>query len=171
MRTALGNMSDGLYVLDRDLDFVLFNQRYLDIADLPDGTIEVGTPFEDVARTYAKRGDYGPGDVEDLVNQRLTVLADGQHHEADFVGGDGTRAINLRKAPLENGGAVVILTDVTERKKAAQELEEKEAQLRAALTNMSDGIYAVDSELKFVLYNERAMDIRDTSFRTSVRTT
>ncbi len=49
--------------------------------------------------------------------------------------------------------------DITERKRAEAELAEKEALLSTSLTNMSDGIYVIDSDMRYVMFNERYLDV------------
>jgi signal transduction histidine kinase/CheY-like chemotaxis protein/HPt (histidine-containing phosphotransfer) domain-containing protein len=101
---------------------------------LPDGVIKPGAPVSDAIRAHAERGDYGSGDIGELVQKRLVNLADGDFVQAELRLSGGT-TLDLRKAPLAEGGAVVISSDITERKKAEEELiaakDEAEAATRA----------------------------------------
>ena len=121
LRTALDNMTDGIYVLDRDLNYVLYNNHYQKIVRLPDGVIKPGAPVSDAIKAHAERGDYGPGDIDGIVRKRVENLASGESVQAELRISNGP-SLDLRKAPIAGGGAVVISTDVTERKKAEEEL-------------------------------------------------
>ena len=44
---------------------------------------------------------------------------------------------------------------IAERKKAEAELSRKEKQLRLAFDNMSDGLFIIDPDMRFALFNER----------------
>ena len=149
LRTALVNMSDGFYAVDSELKFVLFNQRAMDMSGLPMEHVGIGTPVEKVIRMLAERGDYGPGDVETHVERRLSMLSDGQHHEMEFVTRANDRVVNLRKSPLESGGAVVLLADVTERKK-------QEERFRALLESAPDATVIVNADGNIVQTNIQA---------------
>ena len=52
-------------------------------------------------------------------------------------------------------------TDITERKRAEQELEQKEAQLRIALDNMPGGMRLVDKDRNNVLFNSQYLELYD----------
>ena len=67
LQVALDTMSDGIYLLDVDLRFALINDRYLELVELPEGAIGVGMHIEPALRAHARRGDYGEGDVEEIM--------------------------------------------------------------------------------------------------------
>jgi len=146
LRAALVNMSDGIYAVDSDLRFVLYNQRAMDMSGLPLDEVGVGSSVEKVIRMLAERGDYGPGDVEMHVNKRLSMLSDGKYHEMEFVTRANDRVVNLRKSPLANGGAVVLLADVTERKK-------QEERFRSLLESAPDATVIVNEDGEIVQTN------------------
>lgn len=146
LRAALTNMSDGIYAVDSDLRFVLYNERAMDMSGLPLEEVGIGTPVEKVIRMLAKRGGYGPGDVEAHVQKRLAMLSDGQHHELEFTTRSNDRVVNLRKSPLANGGAVVLLADVTERKK-------QEERFRSLLESAPDATVIVNEDGEIVQTN------------------
>ncbi len=146
LRAALTNMSDGIYAVDKDLRFVLFNERAMDMSGLPLEDVGVGTSIEKVIRMLAERGDYGPGDVETHVQRRLSMLSDGQNHEMEFVTRANDRVVNLRKSPLANGGAVVLLADVTERKR-------QEERFRSLLESAPDATVIVNADGEIVQTN------------------
>jgi len=66
LRVVLDNMPGGLMLADGDLNSVLFNSQYSELHDYPDGLLEVGQSILHEARFQADRGDYGPGDKDDL---------------------------------------------------------------------------------------------------------
>ena len=61
-------------------------------------------------------------------------------------------------APTPEGGYVTIVTDITERKRAEQELAEKEAQLRLALDNMPGAMFMVDEDFNFQVFNDKCSE-------------
>ncbi len=122
LRAALDNMGDGIYVLDADGRYTLFNQHYVDMVELPDDVVRRGANVELAIMAHASRGDYGAGSIEDLTAYRLDRLTDDQAIEAELSIDDGKRELSVRKSPMEDGGAVVVLTDVTDDRQQQREL-------------------------------------------------
>ena len=158
LRSALDNMTDGMYLLDSDLKFVLYNDRYRDLVDLPEDAIAVGGDVAEAVRAHTARGDYGPGRPDQIVRERLEGLRKREAGQIEMVIHGGEKYLELRKAPIEDGGAVVTISDITERKKAEQEIALKEAQLRLALGNMSDGLFMLDRQGRYQIYNDHYME-------------
>ena len=158
LETTLEKMSHGITVYDRNLDLLAFNQRYVDLWDYPAGFIRLGMPFEEVARFGAQRGDYGPGDVEELVRRRVETRRRGEVYQYERVMPNGTiMAINREAMP--GGGTVTTYTDITERKRAEEEIAEKSALLEKTFQNMSQGLSVFDADLRLVAFNERYVDM------------
>ena len=158
LEKTLEKMSHGITVYDRNLDLLAFNQRYVDLWDYPAGFIRLGMPFEEVARFGAQRGDYGPGDVEELVRDRVETRRRGEVYQYERLMPNGTiMAINREAMP--GGGTVTTYTDITERKKAEEEIAEKSALLEKTFQNMSQGLSVFDADLRLVAYNERYVDM------------
>ncbi len=109
----------------------------------------------DVLRFQAERGDYGPGDKDELIEQVVALYRKGEAVSYERAIGGSERTLQVYVAPTPEGGYVNILTDITERKRAEQELAEKEAQLRVALDNMPGMLIYTDEDLNMVLCNER----------------
>jgi PAS domain-containing protein len=56
-----------------------------------------------------------------------------------------------------------LLGRVIERNRAETEVAEKEALLSASLSNMSDGIFVLDSDERIVMFNERYVELMEIS--------
>ena len=155
LRVALDNMPGGMKLVDRDLNYVLFNAQYSELCDFPDGLLKVGGSLRDECRYQADRGDFGPGDKDDLIEEVIAIYQRGKavSYEREIAGSGRTVQINI--APTPEGGCVSIITDITERKRAEAELAEKEAQLRLALDNMPGGMMLADRDLNYVLFNSQ----------------
>ncbi len=159
LRTALDNMSDGIFVLDADLNYALFNDRYLELVELPNDIVAIGKPVEAAVSKHAERGDYGSGIAEEVVKGRVERLGNGEAIESEMSISDGLRILSLRKMPLEDGGAVVVLSDITARKKAEQELSHEKAVLDATLETMDQGISMFDEHLCLMALNSKFTDL------------
>jgi PAS domain S-box-containing protein len=124
LRAAMDNMTDGIYVLDSDQNYSLYNQRYLDLVKLPEGAVSLGASVEHAVRAHAMRGDYRDMDElsDSFIEARLQGLATNEAVETELQIDETSTAISIRKAPMTSGGAVVVLSDISERKRAEQAL-------------------------------------------------
>jgi PAS domain-containing protein len=111
LRLALENMPGGIFMLDKNLDFQVVNDRFLELFDLPDDAIRVGGSLSKPVRIRAERGDYGPGDVDDRVAKRLEGYADGEPSRIEETLPSG-RVVEMSRTPVEGGGVVGIATEV-----------------------------------------------------------
>ena len=65
------------------------------------------------------------------------------------------RILSIQYTPIAQKGLLMSYVDVTERKRAEQEVARKEAQLRVAMDNMPGALAYTDEDLNVVVHNER----------------
>ncbi len=159
LRLALDHMPGGMMLGDRAMNCVLFNSQYSQLFEFPDGLVRVGGSFRDELRYQAARGDYGPGDKDDLIEEVVATNQRGKavSYERAIAGSGRTLHVNL--GPTPDGGYVTIVADITERKRAEAELAEKSAMLEATMEHMDQGISMFDGDLKLTAFNHRFIDL------------
>ncbi len=150
LRLALDNMPGGMFMVDKDLTVRVHNDRFSEIYGLPQGTIRSGGSLRDTVRVRAERGDYGPGDVDALVVQRIESYGRGQSERVEERLPNG-RIVELVRAPTGDGGTVAVVTDITERVKS----EETAKRLREAIEGFTDSIILYDKDERVVFSNDR----------------
>ncbi len=123
LRVALSNMSDGIFTLDGKNNYQMFNDRYLELEGLPGDVISVGSPVDTAIRRAVELGSFGGDDTDDHVQERITQLTSDDCSELESISPDG-RTLHYRKSPLAEGGSIVMVSDITERKRAEKELNE-----------------------------------------------
>jgi PAS domain S-box-containing protein len=121
LELALSKMSNGIYMLDVDMNYVLANERYTEMLGIPSRLVGPGQPVEEVIRWHAENGDYGLGDTEKLIRTRLETLAEGHSSNVVLKTTDG-RTIEIRTTPISGGGLVGVVTDITTIKRNEAEL-------------------------------------------------
>lgn len=180
---ALDRLDQGITVFDSALVLVACNQAVQRMLDFPAALCRVGTPFADMVRFNVQRGEYGPGDAQALLRQRMELARREVPHCFERVRPDG-RVIEVRGAPLPGGGFVTVYTDVTERNatqtqlrgsldalearvaERTQRLSQREAELakktallEATVDNISQGISLFDGDLRLLVHNRKFLDL------------
>lgn len=176
---GLDQLDIGFTVFDQDLVMVAANRRFQQLLNFPDALCQAGTTLEAALRHNAAMGEYGAGDVERQVSDRLTLAQQFLPHRFERVRPDGT-IIEVCGTPLEQGGMVTTYTDVTvprQREKALRELSEelesrvqqrtaelerreaelahKAALLELVVRNVNQGISFVNADLRIDLCNDK----------------
>ncbi|WP_341504130.1 PAS domain-containing hybrid sensor histidine kinase/response regulator [Gallaecimonas sp. GXIMD4217] len=137
LQGAIENASEGISVVDRHLNLVAWNRRYLALFDYPPGLIQVGRPVAQLIRFNAERGWCGPGAVEDHVARRVNHMRQGSAHSSERERPDGS-VIKVQGNPMPGGGFVMTFTDITVYRRAERLLKaaNEELELRVAERTM-----------------------------------
>lgn len=116
---ALNNMSHGLCMFDQQDRLKVWNARFVEILKLSNSPIRVGVTVGELVRHSIRAGNHSGKGVRRIV-QELTRALKHESYGQIFLSLDGKRTLGLSRRLMADGGSVVILEDVTERK-AAQE--------------------------------------------------
>jgi PAS domain S-box-containing protein len=145
---GLDHIDQGITVFDKELRLVAWNHRFLQLLDLPDRVCYRGSDFAEIIRFNAHRGEYGDGDVDELVSARVRLAQRFEPHNLERVRPNG-RILSIRGRPLPDGGFVTVYTDVTEQRRTErlireqnEELERRVAERTAALKTAHDELLA-----------------------------
>lgn len=147
LATAIESMTDAICGFDADLRLAVWNRRYADMFRLPESLLRAGTPFVDLARYVAGRGDDGPGEVEALVTSRVNGASRRDPFAYRYQRTDGS-ILDVRHSPLPGGGFVRSFTDLTDRARA----DEAQRQILQAIsfpllvTRPDDGLLLIANE-------------------------
>lgn len=115
MHKVVEHFPVGLMVYDKSLRLVLCNQRQKDLLEYPPQLFAKGMPtLEDIFRFNAMRGEYGPGDVEIHVKERMKLAAKREAHVFRRMRPNGV-LVEVRGVPLPDGGFVTTYLDITTR--------------------------------------------------------
>ena len=150
LQTGLDLLDQGITLFDQDLRLVAWNEPFLRLLDFPAALARVGTPLEHFIRYNAERGEYGPGDIEAQVAERVAAVASPQVSEHQRPDG---RVLLLRRQPLPDQGVVTVYTDITEQRYIANlaeyqniQLEERVRRRTAQLENANARLTRANAE-------------------------
>jgi signal transduction histidine kinase/CheY-like chemotaxis protein len=146
LSAAVNSMVGGIFMIDKDLNFQLTNEQFHLLYDFPIEMGNKGMPLINLLRRRAQRGDYGPGDPEELVVKRLEMYKEPTQTKQVTIYEDnvpGNRTAEVYRAPTQDGGFVFVINDITERKKAENELRIAKEALENRVTELNDARLAM----------------------------
>jgi diguanylate cyclase (GGDEF)-like protein/PAS domain S-box-containing protein len=156
LTAAVENMTHGLCMFDKDKKLVVCNDQFAKIYRLTDELRKPGTPFSDILayrfRESALKGE-APGDA---MQQQLFVLArlsvrDRSSRVDEHKDG---RLIRVTRQPLADGGWVATHEDISEQRRAEQELDETKRFLHSIIENIPLAVAVKDAKTRrFALVN------------------
>ena len=118
---ALNNMSHGLCMLDPKDRLQVWNERFLELLHLQSAPVRVGMRISQLVRHSIRAGNHKAKSAKQVVSDLITGL---QQEKLDqfHTSPDGDRTIAVSRRMMDDGGSVVILEDVTERKRAQERI-------------------------------------------------
>jgi signal transduction histidine kinase len=147
LRTVLDNMEQGLLVLDAQLRIRLWNERWIELLDIPREIVGVGRPMAAVVRLAAERGKYGSGDIDALVARRLEQLRRAESRVAEVYSATG-KVIETYRNPMPDGGVLITYTDVTDRKRVELDLRRAKEEAELASRSKTEFLANMSHELR-----------------------
>jgi diguanylate cyclase (GGDEF)-like protein/PAS domain S-box-containing protein len=152
-QTIIDNLPSGVSLMDKDLRLVAWNRQIKRLLGFPDELFEPDAPdLERLLRYNALRGEYGPGDPEEQVKAALERARMRLAHVFERTRPDGT-VLEIRGLPLADGGFVSTYTDMTQRKRAEDELRRTSSYFQAVLNNLPFAVVVTDKDMRIVFWN------------------
>jgi len=175
LQLVLDYMPGARVYTDRDLDIVLCNDRFREMYPVPPELLQPGRPYRDILRYLAEHGYYGEGNVDALVGRRVESLRNptGVGFEDHTPDGRWYRILRRR---VEGGGAVTVMTDITEQKEAERALLDATRRTEEAnrlITEKNRALEALNAEIrdKNRQVEEQAAQIAEWNARLETRVT
>ncbi|AZO42502.1 EAL domain-containing protein [Mesorhizobium sp. M7D.F.Ca.US.005.01.1.1] len=154
---AVENMSHGLCMFDAEERMIICNGNYINIFCLDAKVIRPGIRFLDILRHSVDIG-VASQSADELYAIRKPYIDQAKPSTYEEMLSDG-RIINISHRPLALGGWVSIYEDITEQRRAQQDLKEQHRRFDAALANMSQGLLMYDADGKMIVRNGRFLEL------------
>ena len=151
---AINNMVQGVNMFDDRARLVLFNDRYLQMYRLSPDVIKPGCSVRELVENRIKNGTFFATDPEQYIAELTNAQLHDRNPSTRTLELDDGRVVLVVSQPLPNGGWVVTHEDITDRHRAAQELEKTRNFLDTVLENVPATIIVKDArDLRYVLLN------------------
>lgn len=148
---ALENSREGVVLLDADGQIALANSRASEFIRFAPHLVHSGLV----------RPEHGSNDEISLVGIN-TASSDAEELASEAHLPDG-RWLRVSRSPTQEGGVILVYSDITSLKQQKAELHATNLRLDAALTHMSQGLCLYDSEGRLQVVNRRFCEIFDIS--------
>jgi signal transduction histidine kinase/CheY-like chemotaxis protein/HPt (histidine-containing phosphotransfer) domain-containing protein len=157
---AMNSIGGGYFIVDPDLNFVTFSEKVHRMYDLPDHIGVPGSPLADMIEVRARRGDYGEGDIDQLIAERLQRYRTLKPRIVeDHLGGLVYEIVRERAS---DGSVIAIFHDITSRseweaeiKYSRDAMERERHRLRDAIEALDVGFIMYDADERLVVNNKR----------------
>lgn len=155
----------GLMVFDADLKLRYWNLLAFQILDLPLELAVEGVSFADLIRVPAERGEYGPGDPEQQVAERVALARQFLPHRLERRHLDGRWHLVQGKpfydAEGRPAGFVSTFTDITSLKTTEAALQVAVDRLQTLIDHLPSAVTLFDADLRLVAWNRKLIELLD----------
>ncbi|MCL6416206.1 hybrid sensor histidine kinase/response regulator [Aestuariirhabdus sp. Z084] len=146
LNSAIQSLNEGISILDKEGALVAWNRQYQRMFDLPDSLMQVGRPFSDLVAFRGERGEYGEGDVTEIMRQQVGRIYLTEPFDMERRRGDG-RYVRVQGSPMPGGGVITIYTDITQQKRIDQQLRQANEELEARVDERTCELKSLNQEL------------------------
>ena len=153
--TMLDNIGQGVVVYDREQRLVYCNRRYVELLGLPRDLFLPGTPLADVVRQMVARGDFARmrPDHELRFARIMEMMAHWPRpFIAEWIQANGM-TLQSHISDLPGGQSLLVMADITERKRHETEIETQRTRLEAIIANAPIAIAVFDKTERLALRN------------------
>ncbi len=169
LEDTLSGVAFGMALLDEDLKFLLFNEKYVEMAFGDTMTPKVGESAAALSVVQLQSGFFkipeglDPESMSHALVEAVTSCAS----EIPLERADGVSLVASSKRTAL-GGYLISITDVTDRRRAEAAEADRWAAITSAFDALEEGASLWDADFRFVMCNDNYMEMvapyRDTRF-------
>lgn len=116
LEALFAGIDEGAVVLDSELRLTEWNRPFPALFGIPPDGLQRGLPLDELLRTQAREGAFGPlDDIEGEVARRLAQLRDGSETAPLLYGGPGGRTLAVFTSRHADGSLLLMVREATER--------------------------------------------------------
>jgi signal transduction histidine kinase len=154
---VLLNVPHGICVYGPDHRVAMFNDTYNKVME--GAPLQIGDSLTDVIRRRAEAGEYGEGELNAVIAMQMAHNIT-RPQMRRRVRPNGT-AIDIRTAPLPDGGHISVVTDISALVQAETELRRRAEEMSTMLGNIRHGIMLWGPDRRLIASNPVAAGLLD----------
>jgi len=147
LRAVMDSMSQGIAAYDSGLKLLAWNRRYVEILNLPAKLVRIGTTVDAIIRNSGVATMFKDKDIEEVVVERKERLRrfDGP---PDILHLPSGVILQVEAHPLEGGGILVSVTDISVTQRNAEALTKAKEEAELANRSKSHFLANITHELR-----------------------
>lgn len=163
LQSAIDNINQGICVVDENLRIRFWNKAFLAILEIPTDLLKINTGLENILEFFARRGDFGDGNITDSVSERILnyVVLKKTVHETLL---NGQRIVEVTSSSMPEGGCVITFDNVTDEVTAANELASANVNLEQRVEQRMVELTTLNDELSLAKASAEEANIDKTRF-------
>ena len=143
----LENIRHGIGLFDAKGQVLAANRQFTELMELPAELVAPGSLHRDFVAELLARGEFGEGEAAAAIASGL-VGRDWTQHYRNVLTRPNGRVVEAVSKPIEGGGFVLTLTDITEERQVSDELERARDAAEAANAAKSRFLATMSHELR-----------------------
>ncbi len=156
LQASIDNLSQGVAVYDNSYRLVAWNQRFVELLELPADLVKLGLAFVEYLKFNSKRNEY-INDQRRSANERLELAIPETPFFFEYERPTGT-VLEVQRNPMPNGGFVTTYTDITSRRKAAVQLREAKENLEERVRERTVELSNLNEQLRREIAERREVE-------------
>ena len=153
----LERIPHGVCVYGADRRVRMFNRAYSEV--MAGAPVLLGEHLEAVIQRRAEAGEYGPGHSEEIFRHQMAFdIGRLQMRRRQRPNG---MTIDIRTAPLPDGGHISVVTDITPLVQAEREISRRAAEMSVMLTSIRHGITLWGPDRRLIATNHAVAELLD----------
>jgi len=133
-------------VVNHQQQLVVWNQRYLEQFNYPNGFVRVGRPVEDLMRYNLTNANLPARRIDEIITDRCDRMREGLPMSYERQRPDGT-VLRIDGSPIPGGGYVTTFQDITAMRRTEQALKETNIYLEQRVKERTQELQVINEQM------------------------